>query len=53
MIGRYKRSRHSPQAAQNPSILQPEEITNVQTITPEQTLQCPSRDSGSESQIET
>ena len=30
--GRYKRSRHSPQAAQNPSILQPAEITNVQTI---------------------
>ena len=37
--GRYKRRRHSPQAEQNPSILQPAEITNVQTIPqPEQTL---------------
>ena len=36
--GRYKRSRHSSQAAQNPSMLQPAEITNVQTIPqPEQT----------------
>ena len=38
--GRYTRSRHSPQTAQNPNILQPAEITNVQTIPqPEQTLQ--------------
>ena len=51
--GRYKRSRHSPQAAQNPSILQPAEITNVQTIPPEQTLQRSSKDSGSDSEIET
>ena len=51
--GRYKRSRHSPQTAQNPSILQPAEIT-VQTIPqPEQTLQGSTKDSGSESEIET
>ena len=36
--GRYKRTRHSPQAVQNMNILQPAEITNVQTILPEQTL---------------
>ena len=52
--GRYKRSRHSPQAAQNPSMLQPVEITNVQTIPqPEQTLQCSTKDLGSDSEIET
>ena len=51
--GRYKRSRHTPQPAQNPSFLQPEERTNVQTLPPEQTLQRPSRDSGSESETET
>ena len=52
--GRYKRSRHSPRTAQNPSILQPVEITNVQTIPqPEQTLQRSTKDSGSESEIET
>ena len=41
------------QAVQNPDILQPEEVTNVQTITPEQTLLHPSKDSGSESEMET
>ena len=52
--GRYKRSRYSQQAAQNPSFLQPAEINNVQTIPqPEQTLQCSTKDSGSESEIET
>ena len=51
--GRYKRSRHSPQAAQNPSILQHAEITNVQTIPPEQTLQHSTKDSGLDSEIET
>ena len=51
--GRYKRTRHSPQAVQNTNILQPVEITNVQTILPEQTLQHPSKDSGSDSEIET
>ena len=42
--GRYKRTRHSPQAVQNKNILQPAEITYVQTIFPEQTLQHPSKD---------
>ena len=51
--GRYKRTRHSPQAVQNTNILQPAEIINVQTILPEQTLQHPSKDSGSDSEIET
>ena len=51
--GRYKMTRHSPQAVQNKIILQPEEITNVQTILPEQTLQHPSKDSGLDSEIET
>ena len=51
--GRYKRGRHTPQTAQNPSFLQPEEITNVQTLPPEQTLQRPLRDSGSKSETET
>ena len=51
--GRYKRTRHSPQAVQNANILQPAEITNVQTILPEQTLQHPSKDSGSDSENET
>ena len=51
--GRYLRRRHSPQATQNPSMLQPAEITNVQTIPqPEQTLQCSTKDSGSHSEIE-
>ena len=50
--GRFKRSRHSPQAAQNPSMLQPAEITNVQTIPQtEQTLQHSPKDSGSDSEI--
>ena len=43
--GRYQ-SRYSPQAVQNPQVLKPEEIPNVQTMTPEQTLQGSSRDSG-------
>ena len=51
--GRYKRGRHTQQTAQNPSFLQPEEITNVQTLPPEQTLQRPLRDSGSKSVTET
>ena len=52
--GRYKRSRYSPQAAQNLSMLQPAEITNVQLIPqPQHTLQCSTKDSGSDSEIET
>ena len=51
--GRYQRSRYSPQAIQNPQVLQPEEIPNVQTMTPEQTLPRPSRDSGSDTEMET
>ena len=51
--GRYKRSRHTPQAAQNSSFLQPAEIMNVQTIPPEQTLQRSTKDSGLDSEIET
>ena len=52
--GRYKRSRHSPQAAENPSMLQPAEITNVLTIPqPEHTLQRSTKDSGSDSEMET
>ena len=51
--GRYQRSRYSPQAVQNPRILQPEEIPNVQTMTPEQTLPRPSRDTGSDTKMET
>ena len=44
--GRYKRSRHSPQAVQNPSMLQPAEITNAPTILqPDQTFQRSSKDS--------
>ena len=51
--GRYKRNRHSPQAAQNPSMLQPVEITNVQTVPQtEQTLQRSTKNSGSDSEIE-
>ena len=39
--GRYQRSRYSPQAVQNPQVLQPEEIPNVQTVTPDQTMSRP------------
>ena len=49
--GRYQRSRYSPQAVQNPQVLQPEKIPNVQTMTPEQTLPRPSRDSGSDGNL--
>ena len=45
--GRYQRSRYSPQAVQNPQVLQPEEIPTVQTMTSELTIPRPSRDSGS------
>ena len=52
--GRYKRSRHSPQAAEVLSMLQPAEITNVLTVSqPEHTLQRPTKDSGSDSETET
>ena len=51
--GRYQRSRYSPQAVQNPQVLQPEELSNVRTMTPEQTLLRPSRDSGSDTEMET
>ena len=51
--GRYQRSRYSPQAVQNLQVLQPEEIPNVQTMTPEQTLPCLSRDSDSNTEMET
>ena len=52
--GRYKESRHSPQAAEIPSMLQPAEITNVPTISqPEHTLQRPTKDSVSDSETET
>ena len=51
--GRYQRSRYSPQAVQNPQSLQPEEIPNVQTMTPEQTSPRPSRDSGFDTEMET
>ena len=51
--GRYQKSRYSPQTVQNPQVLQPEEIPNVPTITPEQTMPCPSRDSGSDTEMET
>ena len=50
--GRYQRSRYSPQAVQNPQVLQPEEIPTVQTMTSEQTMPCPSRDSGSDNEME-
>ena len=42
--GRYQRSRYSPQAVQNPQVLQPEEIPTVQTMTSELTIPRPSRD---------
>ena len=51
--GRYQRSRYSPQAVQNPQVLQPEEIPTVQTMTSELTIPRPSRDSGSDIEIET
>ena len=51
--GRYQRSRYSPQAVQNPQVLQPEEIPTVQTMTSELNIPRPSRDSGSDIEIET
>ena len=51
--GRYQRKRYSPQAVQNPQVLQPEEVPNIQTITPEQVIPRPSRDSGSDNESET
>ena len=47
--GRYQRNRYSPQ---NPQILQPEEVSNIQTMTPEQVIPRPSRDSGSDNEME-
>ena len=50
MIMSDTRSRHSPLAAQNPSILQLAEITNVQiNLLPEQILQRITKDSDSDS----
>ena len=43
----------SPQAVQNLQAIQPEEIPNVQTMTPEHTLPRSSRDSGSNTKMET
>ena len=51
--GRFQRSRYNPQAVQNPQVLQPEEISNIQTMTPEQVMPRPSRDSGSDNEMET
>ena len=44
--GRYKRSRHTPQAVETLITLQPAEITNVPTIPqPEHVIQCSTKDS--------
>ena len=51
--GRYQRNRYSPQAVQNPQVLQPEEVSNIQIMTPEQVIPRPSRDSGSDNEMET
>ena len=52
--GRYKRSRHSLQAVETLIMLQPAEITNVPTIPqPEHVIQCSTKDSGSDSELET
>ena len=51
--GRYQRNRYSPQAVQGPQVPQPEEVPNIQTMTPEQVISRPSRDSGSDNESET
>ena len=51
--GRYQRNKYSPQAVQNPQVLQPEEVSNIQTMTPELVIPRPSRDSGSDNEMET
>ena len=51
--GRYQRNRYSPQAVQDPQVPQPEEVPNIQTMTPEQVISRPSRDSGSDNESET
>ena len=51
--GRYQRNRYSPQAVQNPQVLQPEEVSNIQTMTPEQVIPRPSRDLGSDNKMQT
>ena len=43
----------SPQAVQDPQVPQPKEEPNIQTMTPEQVIFRPSRDSGSDSESET
>ena len=51
---RYKRRRHTPQAVETLVVLQPAEITNVPTISqPEYVIQCSTKDSGSETEMET
>ena len=52
--GRYKSSRHSPQAVETPIMLQPAEVGNVSTISqPEYIIQRSTKDSGSETEMET
>ena len=51
--GRYKRSRHSPQAVQNPSMLQPAEITNAPTTCNRIRLFSALQRTGSDLEIET
>ena len=51
--GRYQINRYSPQVVQDPQVPQPEEVPNIQTMTPEQVISRPSRDSGSDNEPET
>ena len=50
--GRHQRNRHSPQAVQDPQVPQPEEVPNIQTMTLEQVISRPSRDSDSDNESE-
>ena len=51
--GKYQRNRYSPQAVQDPQVPQPEEVPNIRTMTQEQVISRPSRDSGSDNESET
>ena len=51
--GRYQRNRYSPQAVQDLQVSQPEEVPNIQTMTPEQVIPRPSRDLGSDNESKT